>query len=114
MNTQLFRKQAMDKLQSPDRLNEMVKITKPHHWLSILAMGLIIIYFIVWSVTGRLPNSVSGKGILLQSGGVMEVPALAAGQVDRVLVNPGDEVIAGQVVVKVAQSACVYWRPSFE
>ena len=103
MNTQLFRKQAMDKLQSPDRLNEMVKITKPHHWLSILAMGLIIIYFIVWSVTGRLPNSVSGKGILLQSGGVMEVPALAAGQVDRVLVNPGDEVIAGQVVVKVAQ-----------
>lgn len=103
MNTNLFRKQAMDKLQSPDRLNEMVKITKPHHWLAMLAIGIIILYFIVWSVTGRLPNTVNGKGILLQSGGVMEVPALASGQVERVLVSPGEEVIRGQVVVKVEQ-----------
>ena len=100
---QLFRKQALDKLQSPDRLNEMVKITSAYSWLMLLGVAIIFVYFMIWSVVGKLPTAVNGQGILLQSGGVMEVPALAIGQVEQVLVKPGDIIAKGQVVVKVAQ-----------
>ncbi len=100
---QLFRKQALDKLQSPDRLNEMVRITSAYSWLMLLGIAILFVYFIVWSVVGKLPTAVNGQGILLQSGGVMEVPALAIGQVEQVLVKPGDRVAKGEVVVRVAQ-----------
>lgn len=103
MNKDLFRKDAMDKLQSPDRLNEMVRIISPSNWIAVMSIAVLLVFFVLWSIFGRLPINVSGNGILLKSGGVMEIPAIANGQVSRVLVKPGIKVRKGDVLVKVAQ-----------
>lgn len=103
MNNNLFRKDAIDKLQSPDRLNEMVKIISPSNWIAVLSICILLVFFVVWSIFGRLPINVNGNGILLKSGGVMEIPAIATGQVSRVYVKPGIRVRKGDILAKVAQ-----------
>ena len=103
MNNNLFRKDAIDKLQSPDRLNEMVKIISPSNWIAVLSICILLVFFVIWSIFGRLPINVNGNGILLKSGGVMEIPAIATGQVSRVYVKPGIRVRKGDILAKVAQ-----------
>lgn len=101
--SKVFRQKALDKLQSPDRLNEMVKIIATHNWLVLLGAAIIIGFFITWSVIGKLPTQVSGNGILLMSGGVMDVSALSQGQISEVMVKPGDVVYEGEILVRVKQ-----------
>lgn len=103
MKSNLFRKDAIDKLQSPDRLNEMVRVISPNNWIAALSIAVLFIFIIIWSVFGKLPINVEGEGILLKSGGVMEVPAIANGQVSAILVKPGILVRKGDILAKVAQ-----------
>ena len=103
MKSNLFRKDAIDKLQSPDRLNEMVRVISPNNWIAALSIAVLFTFIIIWSVFGKLPINVEGEGILLKSGGVMEVPAIANGQVSAILVKPGILVRKGDILAKVAQ-----------
>ena len=103
MKNKLFRKDAMDKLQSPDSLNEMVRIISPNNWIAALSIVVLFIFIIIWSVFGKLPINIQGEGILQISGGVMEVPAIANGQVSEIVMKPGMIVKKGEVLAKVAQ-----------
>jgi len=103
MKDNLFRKDAIDKLQSPDRLNEMVRIISPNNWIAVLSIAVLFVFIVIWSVLGRLPINVQGNGILLKSGGVMEVPAIANGQVSELIIKPGMIVQKGEILAKVAQ-----------
>src|SRR5205823_6052320 len=66
-------------------------------------LGAILIAGITWGVLGRVPQNVSGTGILVKSGGVLDIIPVAPGQITDVAVNVGDQVTAGQVVARVAQ-----------
>lgn len=101
--SKVFRKTALDKLQSPDRLNEMVTIISSHSWLVLVGASFIIGFFVTWSIVGKLPTQITGNGILLMSGGVMDVSAISQGQISEVLVKPGDAVFEGDILVKVKQ-----------
>jgi HlyD family secretion protein len=101
--SKVFRKTALDKLQSPDRLNEMVTIISSHSWLALVGASIIIGFFVTWSIVGKLPTQITGNGILLMSGGVMDVSAISQGQISEVLVKPGDAVFEGDILVKVKQ-----------
>jgi len=101
--SKVFRKTALDKLQSPDRLNEMVTIISSHSWLVLVGASIIIGFFVTWSIAGKLPTQITGNGILLMSGGVMDVSAISQGQISEVLVKPGDAVFEGDILVKVKQ-----------
>lgn len=101
--SKVFRKTALDKLQSPDRLNEMVTIISSHSWLVLVGASIIIGFFVTWSIVGKLPSQITGNGILLMSGGVMDVSAISQGQISEVLVKPGDAVFEGDILVKVKQ-----------
>jgi HlyD family secretion protein len=101
--SKVFRKTALDKLQSPDRLNEMVTIISSHSWLVLVGASIIIGFFVTWSIVGKLPTQITGNGILLMSGGVMDVSAISQGQISEVLVKPGDAVFEGDILVKVKQ-----------
>ena len=52
MKDNLFRKDAIDKLQSPDRLNEMVRIISPNNWIAVLSIAVLFVFIVIWSVLG--------------------------------------------------------------
>ena len=99
----VFRKVALDRLASPEQLDKLLPIMDARGWLALLAIGMLLVAAIVWGVVGSIPQSVSGTGILVRSGGVLEVTPLATGPITDVAVTVGDMVTEGQVVARMAQ-----------
>lgn len=65
MINQVFRQQALDKLNSPDDLNELLTVTSPRGWLMFLAAALLLVAAIVWSLVATIETTVSGSGMLV-------------------------------------------------
>lgn len=101
--SRLFRKAALEKMASPERLDEMMEVTSPAGWWALLALGAVLTTAILWSIFGRIPIKVYGNGILLRGGSVLAVPVHTEGRLREVLVEPNDAVAAGQVVARLTQ-----------
>jgi HlyD family secretion protein len=99
----LFRKAALEKLASPERLDVMMQVTSPLGWLALIALGFAIVGIVIWSVAGSIAIKVQGNGILLRGKNVLAVNASARGQLSKILVQPGDNVRAGEAVAKLGQ-----------
>jgi len=68
MEKALFRKSALDKISSPEQLNEYVKVAGPGVWAILAGLALTFAAFIVWGVVGSIPETVQIAGIVLPSG----------------------------------------------
>lgn len=99
----IFRKVALDRLSSPEQLDQVMRVTRPGGWIALAAIGALLLTGLVWGTVGTLSDRVSGQGILVKSGGVLEVVATTPGRVTDVPVSAGDQVTAGQVVAWAAQ-----------
>jgi HlyD family secretion protein len=103
MENRVFRKVSLDRLSSPEQLDQVMQVTNPRGWLALGAIGALLAMALVWGVFGSLSEKVAGGGILLKSGGVFEVVSPAEGRVTDVSVGVGDSVSEGQVVAWLAQ-----------
>jgi len=99
----IFRKAAVERLSSPEQLDYLMTITSPVGWLAVSALAGILFLIVLWGFLGRIPDTVSGSGILIRGGAVFDVAAGSDGFITQVLVKPGDQVKAGQVVAKMSQ-----------
>ena len=102
-NGEVFRKASLDRLSSPEQLDKLLQVTRPRGWIALVALGFLVGSAVLWGFEGSIPSRVAGQGILLNSGGVLEIAAGAGGRITDVAVNVGDVVREGQVVARVAQ-----------
>jgi HlyD family secretion protein len=65
----IFRKVALERLSSPEQLDQLVPLTSPVGWTAVIAIAAIVAAAIGWSIFGTLPTSVNGSGILVSRGG---------------------------------------------
>jgi HlyD family secretion protein len=101
----IFRDAAVERLSSPEQLDQLVGITRPFDWAAATALLLGLVVLIAWSVIGRVPTRVIGDGILLSSGGrVVDAVSGVAGRLASLDVAVGDEVRLDQVVARVGQT----------
>ena len=100
----VFRKVSLDRLASPDQLDQLMRVTDARGWIALLAMAVVLLTATVWGVVGSIPQNVGGVGILIKSGGVFDVAPLAGGRVLDVAVKVGDLVTEGQVVARIEQT----------
>ena len=98
MNKPLYRQAALERLSSPEQLDRLMQITQPAGWLSLLALGLVILAAIMWGIFGSIPVQVTGQGILLSAGGIHDVVSPGAGLIISMPVSAGDVVQAGQII----------------
>lgn len=103
MEQNLYRQQALKKLSSPEKLNQMISITSARSWLALLAFGIIVAGALLWGFQGVLPHNVKGRGMLIQTGGVTEVAALSTGKIDQIPYTEGDRVEEGATIATIAQ-----------
>jgi HlyD family secretion protein len=103
--SKLFRKAALEKLASPERLDEMMHIISPSGWLSLIAVGIGLVALTVWSVVGTISIKVSGKGMLLRGGVVFDVSSTTEGRLAEVLVKPGDHITEGDIIARLDRPA---------
>jgi HlyD family secretion protein len=98
----MFRKAALAKLASPEQLDSLMQVTTPKGWMALGAALVVIFAALIWGIFGRTAELVNGAGILLKEGGLFSVEARGNGVVKEVLVNAGDTVQPGQIVLRVS------------
>ncbi len=59
MNEQLFRKKSIDRVSSPEQLNEYIQVSNPGIWMILAAITILLIGVCVWGVLGRLDTTLS-------------------------------------------------------
>jgi HlyD family secretion protein len=100
---EIFRSVALERLSSPEQLDQLMQVTTPRGWLLLVGVGTLLATALVWGVLGSVPERIPGRGILIRSGGVLDVEASGEGQVTDVAVRVGDVVSEGQVVARIAR-----------
>lgn len=54
MSEKLFREKNLKRIQSPDRLNDTIKVVNPGVWMLLAAMILLLAGALCWSVLGTM------------------------------------------------------------
>ncbi len=74
----IFRKESLERLSSPERLDQLMQVIKAKDWLPLSTLGVLVVLAIVWSILGRIPVTVSGRGVLLEAQQLNSLPATEA------------------------------------
>ncbi len=96
-----FRKAALEKLSSPERLDELMAVTSPKGWVALVACGVLLGLVVVWSIVGKIPERVMAQGILIPGGALMQVESNTEGRIVEFLVKVGDLVDADQALARI-------------
>jgi HlyD family secretion protein len=102
-SSSVFRKVSLDRLASPEQLDQLLPVTDARGWVGLSAIGLALVVAVMWGIFGSIPENVTGTGILVRSGGVLEVTPVASGLITDVAVAVGETVVEGQVVARLSQ-----------
>jgi len=63
MDNKLFRQKSIDRVSSPEQLNEYIKVSNPGIWIVLSAILVLVVGLLVWGIFGRVTTSVSGACI---------------------------------------------------
>ena len=99
-----FRKSALDKISSLDQLDQSMKVVKPYDFIAVIAMGIIVLAALVWSIVGSIPQSVSAMGVLISSDEVIDVKYTNQGTVKNVFFQRGDTIENGEVIARIERT----------
>ena len=97
-----FRKSALEKLSTPEKLDQLIKITSPRAWIALLTIAIAIGTAVSWGIAGRVKTKINTMGILL-GGEVYDIVSTSQGQLVALNVEIGDMVKEGDVIATVNQ-----------
>ena len=60
----LFRQESIDRMQSPEKVDEFIRVSRPRAWILACALLLVAAGVLVWGFTGSIPKTVSVNGVL--------------------------------------------------
>ena len=63
----IYRKSALEKLSSLEQLDKAMKVSTPMSWIALFGITVIIVVTLIWSIKGRLPSTVTAKGVLVST-----------------------------------------------
>lgn len=98
---EIFRKVALERASSPEQLDQLITITTPAGWVSLLGIFIFLAAAVIWSIYGSIPTQVEGRGILLFHEGVLSIQAQNTGKITRISVDAGDMVQKGQIIARI-------------
>src|ERR1044071_42828 len=101
MQQGLFRQSAMDRLSSPDQLDQLMRVTDPKGWVALLALLGLTLAMVLLGIFRSIATSVGGQGVLIREGGTFRAYSESTGQVVKLGVQRGDTLTEGQVIAEV-------------
>ncbi|HPY75955.1 MAG TPA: NHLP bacteriocin system secretion protein [Planctomycetota bacterium] len=94
----MFRQKALVKLKSPEQLDESIQIIHRMTKMGILNIILLLTITIIWAISGYIPETGRGQGILITPGTVMSIAAPTSGQILQWNVEEGDFIKDGEIL----------------
>ena len=108
---QIFRKEAMDRMSSPEQLDELMPITSARGWIALCGLSVLLVMGVVWEFAGVIDTTVDASGVLVRTNAVyaVESPTMivvvessVVGFVNKVHVESGDEVEKGKTLIELS------------
>ena len=59
MKEELFRKKSIERIKSPESLNDYVRVANPSVWIVLAAVLLLLVGACIWGAFGRIESAVS-------------------------------------------------------
>ena len=100
----MFRQESLEKLSSPERLDQLMQVVNSKSWISLAALGLLGVTAMVWSIFVRIPVTVEGAGVMINPSKVLPIQTKSSGQLIDLKVKNGDLVEKGEVIATVDTS----------
>jgi len=67
MKREIFRSAALNRMSSPEQLDQMLEVTTPKYWIALIAVGLVLLCGLAWGFFGRMTTKAMGHGMVIQS-----------------------------------------------
>jgi len=99
----LFRKAAIDRMSSPERLDVLMQVTSPKGWIALWTLGGILLGVLLWGIFGSIPTRVDGDGMLIRGGTLREIRASGEGDLVALSIRLNELVKPEQVVGEITQ-----------
>ena len=99
----IFSQEALDKMRSPEKLDEVLPITTPITWMGLIAVAVAIFSVILWSIFGAFTVKADGMGLIMDPQGLKNVTTVFGGKIDKVYVHPGEHVKKGDKIAHIEQ-----------
>lgn len=90
MGNEIFRKKSLERVSSPEQLNDYIRVSNPSVWMVLIAIIILLAGVCVWGLFGRLETRLSAAA--LAEGGEV-VCYVRESEIDRV--EGGMEVSVG-------------------
>jgi len=86
---------------SPEQLDHTITVINHHGWISLVALGVLLVAAVVWGIFGRIPEKVDGAGLLINSSDLMSVTYPYGGIIKNVFLESGMDVQKGQIIARI-------------
>src|SRR5260370_12927642 len=100
-SNRIFRQAALDRLSSPEQLDQLMQVTTPKSWLALVACCVLVVIAVAWGIWGSIRIDVHGRGILIKHRGVFVATAFGDGRVAEILVGEEELVTNGQLSARL-------------
>jgi HlyD family secretion protein len=103
LSKRLFRESALERLSSPEQLDQQLQVTSPRGWIALLALWSVLAAIMVWSFVGSVPTREEGRGIIVTGGGLRVVVSPGKGRLRSIDVEVGDTLDPGDIIGAISQ-----------
>lgn len=90
MENSIFRKKSLERISSPEQLNDYIKVTNPSVWILLGAIIVLLLGVVIWAVFGQVATTVNAVA-LVEDG----IATCYVREADAASVAPGDAVHIG-------------------
>ncbi|RUS94725.1 hypothetical protein DSM106972_092600 [Dulcicalothrix desertica PCC 7102] len=97
----LFRQESLERLSSPERLDQLMQIVNPKDWLPLTTLGVFVVGTLIWSIFGRIPITENAPGVVILPKRVTQFQSNIPGQLKTVNVKEGQCVDKGYVLATI-------------
>ncbi len=97
-----FRKAALEKLSTPEKLDQLIKVTSPKAWIALLVIIFALGTGIGWAFFGNVKTKLNVVGVLL-GGEIHEVVSTSQGQLTNLKITIGEDISKGDIIATIEQ-----------
>lgn len=99
MEKQIFRQKSMDRMSSPEQLDDYIRVSNPSVWMVLGAVIVLLVGVCVWGVLGRMETTVEAAALSGEDGAVV----CYVRESDAASIQAGMKVRVGEETLAVAQ-----------
>ncbi|WP_451976556.1 NHLP bacteriocin system secretion protein [Azospirillum endophyticum] len=99
-----FRAEAAEAATSVSQVDDALEVVRPPVLAFCVTLALLVVGVAVWASLTDVPIKVTGQGILVSPGGVIDVVSESNGRINDIRFKPGDVIRPGDIVALVDQS----------